>query len=106
MAHQIRFMHEVRPGTWVIQCRICPKRSGPSDSRIPAWASYRGGKATFDNAGECHDWWREHASSEMHQTNNTPAVRERQRRRQVHDRNLGSISEMADHWKAGCEFCS
>lgn len=50
----IRKMLRTPDGHWVVYCRVCPKRHV--------------GKRVFDTARECHDWWREHASTKYHQS--------------------------------------
>lgn len=64
MAHGHRFMQQVGPHHWVVRCRVCPKRFG---------------KAEFETARDCHDWWRSHEASEFHakSVDAIPAKRER-----------------------------
>ncbi len=62
MAHKMRFMQEVKPGTWVIQCRLCPKRKS---------------KRVYDSAAECHAYWTEHVSTTLHRDLDSPEGRAR-----------------------------
>ena len=51
MANRERFMDKTSGG-WVVSCRICPKREG---------------HRVFDSARQCHDFWRLHADTQLHQ---------------------------------------
>ena len=49
-------MQELAEGHWVIQCRVCGKRS----------------KRYFDRALDCHEYWRDHLKTKQHAVNSDP----------------------------------
>jgi hypothetical protein len=105
MAHSERFMQQVRPGHWVVQCRLCPKRAGSGDPD-PDWASYKGGRATFDNPRDCHAWWRQHVRHPFHVRAETPEARAAR----VHSRQLRAmpLAEFMAHLyeeQPACPLC-
>lgn len=61
-------MEQVAPRRWVVKCNLCPKRGSRYHGYLP-------GKATFSSAKECHDWWRQHEKSEVHERLAHPRAR-------------------------------